>query len=169
MTLKEFRHNTTTHYRYGGRHNHGHNDADKSDRRKNQRNNRHSQVEYSRSKIYRPSSSKSVIYSRSRNIKRSELHDEIGRTHERHEGHSQRQALLDTQCTQNQRKTAKKRQAENTTIQKQPSRSVSTQRQPHILSDIHRMSNQSPRKSLPSDILIQGQQPTTGTSPKRCV
>ena len=66
---------------------------------------------------------------------------------------------MDTPCTQNKLNTANKRQLESTTIQKQPSRSVFTNSQPHILSDIHQMPNQSHRRSIPSDVPIQGQQP----------
>ena len=159
MTFKEFRHNTTTHHRYSGRHNYGYNTTDQTETSKNHRKNRHTQVEDSRSKNYRPSSSKSVTFSRSRYIKRSHLHDEVGRTHDRHKDHPQRQAPVDTPCTQNKLNTANKRQLESTTIQKQPSRSVFTNSQPHILSDIHRVPNQSPRRSLQSDVPIQGQQP----------
>ena len=159
MTFKEFRHNTTTHHKYSGRHNHGHNNTDQTETSKNHRKNRHTQVEDSRSKTYRPSSSKSVTFSRSRYIKRSHLHDEISRTHDRHKDHPQRQAPIDTPATQNKLNTANKRQIESTTIQRQPSRSVFTNSQPHILSDIHRISNQSPRRSIPSDVPIQGQQP----------
>ena len=159
MTFKEFRHNTTTHHKYSGRHNHGHNNTDQAETSKNHRKNRHTQVEDSRSKTYCPSSSKSVTFSRSRYIKRSHLHDEISRTHDRHKDHPQRQAPIDTPATQNKLNTANKRQFESTTIQRQPSRSVFTNSQPHILSDIHRISNQSPRRSIPSDVPIQGQQP----------
>ena len=157
MTFKEFRHNTNTHHRYRGGHNHDHNDTGHTEKFQNHRNNRHTQVEDSRINNYR---SKSVTYSRSRYIKRSQLHDEIGSRHDVYKDHPERQAPVDTSCTQSQHITAKEKPRESTTTQKPLSSYVFTQSKPHILSDMHIiMPNQSPQRTLPSDVPIQEQQP----------
>ena len=157
MTFKEFRHNTNTHHRYRGGHNHDHNDTGHTKKIQNPRNNRHAQVEDSRINNYR---SKSVTYSRSRYIKRSQLHDKTGHRNEIYKDHPQRRAPMDTLCTQSQHTTAKEKPRESTTTQKPLPSSVFTQSKPHILSDMHIiMPNRSLQRNLPSDVHIQEQQP----------
>ena len=163
MTFKEFRCNTDTHHRYRGRHNRDQNDTYQTKKIQDLSNNRHTQVDDS--SINNNYIGKSVTFSRSRYIKRSRPNDKFGRTHNMYKDHLQRQAPVDTSCNQRQHITANKKLLESTTTQKPLSSSVSAQSKPHILSDMNGiMPNQLPRRTLPSDVLIQEQQPKRPTS-----
>ena len=150
MTFKEFRQNTNTHHRYCNRQSHDINNTGRTEKSENSRKDRFIEVENSHKKSYRSLGKKPVTYySRTRYIKRSQLHDRTDLRHKVYKDHPQNRSSVDIQCTQNQQLSTNMKPSGSVAKHDSRSHFKFTQSQPHQPSE----------RTAPSNEPVQNQQP----------
>ena len=127
------------------------NNSGRTEKSENSRKDRHIEVEDSRNKSYRSLGKKKPVtyYSRTRYIKRSQLHDRTDLRHKVYKDHPQKRSSVDIPCTQNQHLNTNMKPSG--IVAKHDSRShfKFTQSQPHQPSE----------RTAPSNEPVQNQQP----------